>query len=632
MLDQVARQPASDSLPDGPVVSAQGAGTSEKAAASELAAPSAVPAECEDTVRLDEFDRLFGAKAPQVELTHSVPDAPVHVEQIAARTSAQEFSLPKPPAPERPRWYGPTHTVEVRGLVLPGLLSVALKPPPKGVVLHPATVAAWMPADLGVPTDGVEPIRDVWSIPSYASLTVAQRGLYLKWLASGRELSVPAHLALLFVCGLESRVVEAGPTALADEERRAIAWASRDVVARFGSALPQLREHCLNLAGFLDAVDAPARWYLLDVPELAETYDPSAPLQVALGQAARDGAFLPPAWALASVLSDVRVPKKTPVGRCPEEMRELFCIHFQSAFPKGLKVERRPFNALKVVYRGTPDRRTGAPASTSVVVPSADQTWFTQDQVQAIREAFDRCADELSAYSRFIGRMPIAKGTPDAEVRLPLSLLRRRLAANFEVLSASLGRRKEVSLDQAWMALWGKLPERKDSTSFLRALLEAEGLTVVATLPVSTQRAGVPSPPGRPFRLDPERLERVRKDEAAATKLLSALFTDTAEQATPASPATVHVDPDRALFPQLDDDHFRLLISLLNADAWTRERLKQAASQLGLMLDGALEVINDAAFELTGGPLVVDNGDLGVDSATARQIGGALVSFRQALR
>lgn len=627
---KVVEQRSSDSFPVEQARPAVEAAAEDHAVSSEVAVPSVLPATSEDEVPPDEFARFFGAVAPLVDPQCPEPDVPVLVEQVADVASVQEFRLPKPPATERPRWFGPTDTIDLHGLVIPGLVRVALNPLPKGVPLHPATIAVWMPADLRASTDGVEPFRDVWSIPSYGSLTVAQRGLYLKWLASGRSFSVPAGLALLFVHGLESRVVEAGPDALAGDERRAIARAARDLVARLGHASPQLREHGLNLAGFLDAADAPARWYLAEVPELAESFDAAAALQVAIGQAARDGAPLPATWALASVLSDLRVPKRTPVGRCPAEVSELFSIHLEAVFPKGLKVPRRAVKTLKVVYRGVPDLRTGMAASASVVVPSADQTWFTQDQVEALRQAVDRCADELSTYSRFIGRMPAAKGTPDAEVRLPPSLLRRRLAANFEALSASAGRSKEVSLDQAWMTLWGKLPERKDSAPFLRTLLESVGYSVVATVPARIQGADLPLPSVQPFRLDPERLEKVRQDEAAASKLLSALFAETSEQAPPAYPPSVHVDPARALLPQLDDDHFQFLVSLLNAEAWTRERMEQAASHLGLMLDGALEVLNDAAFELTGGPLVVDDGDLEVDPEAAREIGRAMATSRQA--
>jgi hypothetical protein len=620
------KQPMGESPSDGEDVPAVGAVALDQAAGSEVVAPSVTPDVSEDTVQPDEFDRLSGSIAVQVDVKQSEPDAPVLVEHAAGLVSAQEFSLPKPPAPQRPRWYGPRETVELHGLLIPGLVRVAQDPQAKGLPLHPATIAAWMPADLGASTESVEPFQDFWSVPGYGALTVAQRGLYLKWLASGRTFEVPARMALLFVHGLESRVVEQGPNALVEDERQAIAWAARDVVSRFGQALPQLREHGLNLAGFLDAADAPARWYSGEVPELAESFDVAAPLQVAIGQAARDGAPLPAAWALASVLSDLGVPKRTPVGRCPEEMRELFSMQFEVAFPNGLRVPRRSFEALKVVYRGVSDPGTGVPASASVVVPSADQAWLRQDQVETLRRAVEQCADELSTYSRFIGRMPASKGTPDAEVRLPPRLLKRRLAANLKELSASSGQRKQVSLNQAWMALWGKLPERKDSAPFLRALLEAMGMTVVAAVPAPPRRTSDSPHSGQPFRLDPERLEKVRQDEAAATKLLSALFAETSEQAPPESLSAVHVDPARALFPQLDDDHFQFLTLLLQAEHWSRERLQEAASQLGLMLDGALEVMNDVAFELAGGPLVVDDGDLELDAETAREMTAAMAA------
>ncbi len=623
-------QTTGDSPSDGEGDAVVGAVALDQAAVSEVVAPSVTPEVSEDAVQPEEFDRLFGSIASQVDRTHPELDAPVLVEHAAGLVSAQEFSLQKPLAPERPRWYGPRDTVELHGLLIPGFVRVALDPQAKGLPLHPATIAAWMPADLGASTESVEPFQDFWSVPSYGSLTLAQRGLYLKWLASGRTFDVPARMALLFVHGLESRVVEEGPSALMEDERQAIAWAARDVVSRFGHALPQLREHGLNLAGFLDAANAPTRWYLGEVPELAESFDVAAPLQVVIGQAARDGVPLPAAWALASVLSDLRAPKRTPVGRCPEEMRELFSMQFEVAFPKGLKVPRRSSKTLKVVYRGVSDPGTGMPASASLVVPSADQAWLGQDQVETLLQAVDQCADELSTYSRFIGRMPTAKGTPDAVVRLPPRLLQRRLAANLKELSASAGQRKQVSLDQAWMALWGTLPERKDSAPYLRALLEAAGLTVVATVPAASQRTSDSSAAGQPFRLDPERLEKVRRDEAASTKLLSALFAETSEQAPPESLPPVHVDPARALFPQLDDDHFQFLTTLLQAEYWNRERLQDVAGQLGLMLDGALEVMNDAAFELAGAPLVVDDGDLELDAEIAREMTAAMAAARQA--
>jgi hypothetical protein len=589
-----------------------------------IATPSAA-----GTTSSGEFERLFGSKAPDLESTFAGPEDPVLVTQSVAPISPQEFMLPTLPAQELLRWYGPNESVEVYGLCIPGLVQVALKFQPGGREPHPATIAAWMPAELSAAANGIEPFRDSWSAPSFGSLTVAQRGLYLKWLASGRAFDVPAPLAHLYIYGLESRVVEAGLAALVEEERKAIAVAARDLVARFGGAVPSLREHGLKLAGFLDAAAAPPCLYLAKVPELAETFEVPALLQVAIGQAARDGASLPADWALACVLCDLRVAKRTPVRRCPEELSELFSLHFKSAFPNGLRVRCRAASTLTVTYRGMPDPRTGSSTGTSGIVASAAQTSLTESQIASLRTIVDQCADELSAYSRLIGRLPEARGTPDAEVRLPPVLLRRRLARSLTSLIANSAECKEVAWDQAWMTLWGTLAERKDSAPFLREFLKSEGLTVVSSAPPRTALEGQTSTSSQPFRLDPARLEQVRQDEAAAAKLLAALFADPLDQPGPARQPTEHDQGARALLPQLDDDHFQLLMSMLNRDAWSREEMKMLASQHGLMLEGALEVINDAVLELTYDLLVTNDGDLEVDLATTQRLREALAAPMQ---
>ena len=94
-----------ESPSDGEDVPVVGALALDQAAGSEVVAPSVTPDVSEDAVQPDEFDRLSGSIAVQVDLTHSEPDAPVLVEHAAGRVSAQEFSLPNPPAPERPRWF-----------------------------------------------------------------------------------------------------------------------------------------------------------------------------------------------------------------------------------------------------------------------------------------------------------------------------------------------------------------------------------------------------------------------------------------------------------------------------------------------------------------------------------------------
>lgn len=591
-------------------------------------APARFPEVSEGALPSVKPERLFGATRTEV-MQHPETEEPVLVQQAADCIAPQEFALPPAPARQRPRWYGHLEGVEVHGLHIPGLVRVALQPPPKGEQVHPATIAAWMPAETSALTEEVEPLQDIWTTPSFSSLTPAHRGLYLRWLASGRSFDVPPRLALLFVFNLESRVVVEGVGTLEDDQRREMACVARGLAKRYGGALPQLRNCALSLAGFLEAPDAPRHLYQCALPELPETFETPALLQVAIGQAARDAAPLPPEWALASVLCDLYMPKRTPVGRCPAELRELFSYHFETSFPRGLRVQRRSASSLTVHYRGLPDPRTGISAESSVSVPTVSQASLDDSQTNALRQIVAKCADDLSAYSRFIGRNPAAVGTPDSEVRLPPFLLTQRLAKKIAALAASAAGGKFVTLDDAWMALWGRLPERKDSAPFLRELLESKGLVVVHSAQLRTGSSR-PTPAGsRAFQLDPVKLEKVREDEAESSKLLAALFADVDEHPTPAHQAESHDNAARAMLPTLDEAHFKLLTTLLGGEDWDRDTLQATANRLGLMLDGALELINEAVFEIAGGPLVTDDGGLELDADAAAEVTSAFAAKSQ---
>jgi hypothetical protein len=57
------------------------------------------------------------------------------------------------------------------------------------------------------------------------------------------------------------------------------------------------------------------------------------------------------------------------------------------------------------------------------------------------------------------------------------------------------------------------------------------------------------------------------------------------------------------LLPGLDPKHQQFLAEILHKASWTREELQATAGRLQIMLDGALERINDAAFDLFGEPV-----------------------------
>lgn len=119
---------------------------------------------------------------------------------------------------------------------------------------------------------------------------------------------------------------------------------------------------------------------------------------------------------------------------------------------------------------------------------------------------------------------------------------------------------------------------------------------------VEVQRAGV--------KLDPARIAELQKDTEKVSALLASIFAD-AETPSATVPAEEPEEAETGVQPAegpkrllgLDDAHSTLARMMLSRPEWSREELLDVASDLDLMLDGALEHINEAAFDSHGMPL-----------------------------
>lgn len=112
------------------------------------------------------------------------------------------------------------------------------------------------------------------------------------------------------------------------------------------------------------------------------------------------------------------------------------------------------------------------------------------------------------------------------------------------------------------------------------------------TQPQSTQSAS--------FQLDPERIAALQRDTAKVSALLANIFTeqdlDISHGQAPSVPMNEEPDTSKGLLG-LDEAHSALLRLMLSRPSWTRTELEDGAADLELMLDGALEQINDASFD-----------------------------------
>jgi hypothetical protein len=99
--------------------------------------------------------------------------------------------------------------------------------------------------------------------------------------------------------------------------------------------------------------------------------------------------------------------------------------------------------------------------------------------------------------------------------------------------------------------------------------------------------------------LDPSRIQSVLADTRQAFDALSDVLEDD-EEPPPVKPSM----PTN----ELDAAHAKLLSRLLERPSWTRDEFEAVTRELGLMPDGALESLNDWAFDNFDEALI-DEGD-----------------------
>jgi tellurite resistance protein len=146
--------------------------------------------------------------------------------------------------------------------------------------------------------------------------------------------------------------------------------------------------------------------------------------------------------------------------------------------------------------------------------------------------------------------------------------------------------------------------------------------TVPATEPVTVRPAGkqesghtIPARPTptqsapRPgLVLDQAAVAAKLAETAKVSALLGSIFSEEEERELPQFPATP-VPPDVRLYAGLDAAHSQLLGALAAKPEWTRAAVEVVCADLGLLPDGAVDTLNDAAFESVGQP-VIEGGDL----------------------
>jgi len=129
---------------------------------------------------------------------------------------------------------------------------------------------------------------------------------------------------------------------------------------------------------------------------------------------------------------------------------------------------------------------------------------------------------------------------------------------------------------------------------------------------------------GAGVRLDPGKVAALQADSERVALLLGSIFApDTPDRDPDPAPPPLDADPAEPQMPGffgLDADDSALVRTLLTRSQWSREELEELAADRGLMLDGALERLNDASFEKYDKALLEGEDPVEVSQEIAREI------------
>jgi uncharacterized tellurite resistance protein B-like protein len=136
-------------------------------------------------------------------------------------------------------------------------------------------------------------------------------------------------------------------------------------------------------------------------------------------------------------------------------------------------------------------------------------------------------------------------------------------------------------------SLYGKLNSMRSQLSSVSTPLESSAELQPAP--------NVPQPTG--MQLDSAKIALLRADTARVSALLGSVFQEEMEDEPAFETGDESQISTEPFLLGLDSDHAALLRVLLERPQWSRVEFKELCSDRGLMTDGAIEQINDAAFQ-----------------------------------
>lgn len=332
-------------------------------------------------------------------------------------------SAPTPslaPSPREPVWMPAGATLAVHGHEIPGGLLYAGRGlrSISGLQEEPALIDPSLPVDWRRP-DLLGRSMRYW--PSYSEISPQARAAYLQWLIDGRrDPSTYIGYVFLFFYGLERRILGDGGLRADDQELDVIADEVRDLATVYGRSDSSFGRYALEFLDLMKSVAlANSDLSPADVEADQRTWEVPLALRLGVARIAAQDKPLSAEWALAWIRHHPMGYLRVPAERCAGEFDALFIQCYREEYGEGIRLEKTN-RWVRFDYRPASAGFGGAIEATLGNLP--DVTW-SESNLDELRAVGTWCADSLDSYSRYLGRHPDGRGTPQAAGLLPQPLV-----------------------------------------------------------------------------------------------------------------------------------------------------------------------------------------------------------------
>jgi uncharacterized tellurite resistance protein B-like protein len=264
------------------------------------------------------------------------------------------------------------------------------------------------------------------------------------------------------------------------------------------------------------------------------------------------------------------------------------------------------------------DLLTAVAAADGVV--SAEEEAELESHIHGVQELYQGERARLKAHANRLALAPLKLSGQRKQLAALTEAERRAIAQSVVTLAAADGEidPAEVKMLQRIFTLLELDPEGVYADLHAVTSGGADGPVVVREGgPAAAGHAIPPAPESQPRKgLDRAAIDEKIEETAVVSTLLADIFTETEEKPEPAPAVASPAEDANGLAPP----DLAFAQELRQRELWSRQEIEELAAHLELMVDGSLEAINEAAFELCGAPFSAGDEPVEIDIEVAKEM------------